>query len=440
MRKSLVNVTLTSLALLLLFAFNALALAPETMVYQGRLADTDGNPITNGVDVTFTIYLSSDGDAVDSVWAEQMAVTPDNQGVFTAELGATVPLTTDIFTGGPRFLAIKVAGDAEMIPRQLLASAPYAINSNIADGSVTSAKITNGTIVGADISNSAAIFPSKISGTAATLSANQRFTGTNYFGDSTMTVNATGVRMGDALSPISGSLLKMMRHYNHTSGLKYGIWADVFASGDGGGLVGAFFGATSTAGAAGVKYAVYGRASGTGTNYAGYFDGNATVTGTLSKGGGSFKIDHPTDPTNKYLYHSFVESPDMMNVYNGNITTDAGGYAIVELPDYFKALNKDFRYQLTVIGDFAQAIIAEEINDNQFTIRTDKPSVKVSWQVTGVRKDAFAEANRIKVEVEKPAIEKGLYLHPEAFKLGQEMQIHHNLIKNMQETAGDGHE
>ena len=45
--------------------------------------------------------------------------------------------------------------------------------------------------------------------------------------------------------------------------------------------------------------------------------GNLDVTGTISKGGGTFKIDHPLDPTNKYLYHSFVESPDMMNIYNG---------------------------------------------------------------------------------------------------------------------------
>ena len=50
--------------------------------------------------------------------------------------------------------------------------------------------------------------------------------------------------------------------------------------------------------------------------------GNVDVIGTLSKGGGSFKIDHPLDPANKYLYHSFVESPDMKNMYDGNVTTD----------------------------------------------------------------------------------------------------------------------
>lgn len=148
--------------------------------------------------------------------------------------------------------------------------------------------------------------------------------------------------------------------------------------------------------------------------YAGVFSGKVLVTGTLSKGGGSFKIDHPLDPANKYLYHSFVESPDMMNVYNGNVVTNAAGDAVVELPDYFGALNRDFRYQLTVVGQFAQAIVAEKISGNRFTIKTDKPGVEVSWQVTGIRQDAFANANRIPVEETKPAAERGLYLHPKA--------------------------
>ena len=64
---------------------------------------------------------------------------------------------------------------------------------------------------------------------------------------------------------------------------------------------------------------------------------NLTVNGTVSKGGGSFKIDDPLDPANKTLSHSFVESPDMMNIYNGNVVTDHHGRAIVELPIYFGA-------------------------------------------------------------------------------------------------------
>lgn len=77
---------------------------------------------------------------------------------------------------------------------------------------------------------------------------------------------------------------------------------------------------------------------------------NLTVDGRLTKAAGSFKIDHPLDPANKYLLHSFVESPDMMNIYNGEVALDGLGKATVELPAWFEALNQDFRYQLTAIG------------------------------------------------------------------------------------------
>jgi hypothetical protein len=150
-------------------------------------------------------------------------------------------------------------------------------------------------------------------------------------------------------------------------------------------------------------------------SYAGDFDGDVTVNGALSKSGGSFKIDHPLDPANKYLYHSFVESPDMMNIYNGNVTTDGSGTAIVSMPAWFEALNTDFRYQLTVIGQFAQAMVAAKMNNSSFTIKTNKPGVEVSWQVTGIRQDAWANAHRIQVEVEKAPQDQGHYLHPELF-------------------------
>ena len=156
---------------------------------------------------------------------------------------------------------------------------------------------------------------------------------------------------------------------------------------------------------------------------AGKFNGDVQVTGVLSKGGGSFKIDHPLDPENKYLYHSFVESPDMMNIYNGNITTDGNGLAVVELPNYFASLNRDFRYQLTVVGQFAQAIVLEEVKENRFTIQTSAPAVKVSWQVTGIRQDAWANKNRIKVEEDKSELERGHYLHPEAWGKAEERGV-----------------
>jgi hypothetical protein len=147
-------------------------------------------------------------------------------------------------------------------------------------------------------------------------------------------------------------------------------------------------------------------------------NGDARVTGTLTKGAGAFEIDHPLDPANYYLRHSFVESPDMKNVYDGLVTTDGRGRATVDLPDYFGALNKDFRYQLTVIGgEFAQAIVSKEIAEGgrTFEIRTSKPNVKVSWQVTGIRKDAYATANPIVVVEKKTGAAAASYLHPELF-------------------------
>ena len=150
----------------------------------------------------------------------------------------------------------------------------------------------------------------------------------------------------------------------------------------------------------------------------GYFAGDLNVVGNLSKGSGSFKIDDPLDPANKTLSHSFVESPDMMNIYNGVVQLDATGAAWVNLPDYFEGLNRDFRYQLTAIGAPGPNLyIAQEIAGNRFLIEGGKPRAKVSWQVTGVRCDAYANAHRVPVEEDKAANERGYFLHPDAYGL-----------------------
>jgi hypothetical protein len=198
------------------------------------------------------------------------------------------------------------------------------------------------------------------------------------------------------------------------------------ASGSGGG-----FGNSST----GDALFTYNQSGG----FAAFFDGDVDVDGNLSKAAGSFKIDHPLDPANKYLYHSFVESPDMMNIYNGNATTDEQGSAVVQLPEWFETLNRDFRYQLTVIGQFAQAIVASKVSNHQFAIKTDKPNVEVSWQVTGIRQDAWANAHRIPVEVPKAEADRGLYLHPELFGAPAEKNIglaHHPMMQKMMKQAG----
>ncbi len=144
-------------------------------------------------------------------------------------------------------------------------------------------------------------------------------------------------------------------------------------------------------------------------------DGNLTVTGSVEKGGGTFKIDHPLDPENRYLYHSFVESDEMMNVYSGNVVTGDDGTAWIDMPDWFEALNKDVRYQLTCIGGYAPVYVARTLENGRFQIAGGAPGLQVSWQVTAVRDDPWARQNRMRVEVEKPADEKGSLLHPDAY-------------------------
>jgi hypothetical protein len=152
--------------------------------------------------------------------------------------------------------------------------------------------------------------------------------------------------------------------------------------------------------------------------------GSATVTGSLNVTGSKhFKIDDPLDPANKYLYHTSVESPDMMNIYNGTVVLDAKGEAEIQLPDWFEALNRDFRYQLSCIGGFAPVYISREIENNTFRVAGGTSGLKLSWQVTGVRHDAYAEAHRSPVEVDKPVDERGHYLHPELFGASQDKAI-----------------
>jgi len=213
-----------------------------------------------------------------------------------------------------------------------------------------------------------------------------------YGGNASTTGNAYGVYGTTA----STTGIGVRGVATSTSGATYGVYGTT-VSPSGVGVE-----ATSTAGGTALA------ASASGGGSAGQFTGNVTitgnltVTGTVSKSGGSFRIDHPLDPEHKYLYHSFVESPDMMNIYNGVATLSRHGDAVVKLPDWFDALNRDFRYQLTCIGGFAPVYVAREVSGNEFKIGGGRPGMRVSWQVTGIRKDAFANEHRIPVEEEKP--------------------------------------
>jgi hypothetical protein len=164
---------------------------------------------------------------------------------------------------------------------------------------------------------------------------------------------------------------------------------------------------------------VHGRAA-PNSGKGGYFDGGITVV----NGPKAFTIDHPVDPENRYLLHTCVESSEMKNVYDGVAHLDKEGATWVELPEWFEALNGDFRYQLTAVGGSAPGLhVAEEIFENRFKIAGGEEGLKVCWQVTGSRKDPWAAANPFEVEQEKREEERGRYLEPSLYDAPEEQRI-----------------
>jgi hypothetical protein len=174
----------------------------------------------------------------------------------------------------------------------------------------------------------------------------------------------------------------------------------------------------------GYKYGIYGYAGGSGPCFAGYFSGNVHVTGTLSQAKQETKIDHPLDPENKYLNHSSVSSDEMKNIYDGIVFLDNNGNAVVDLPDWFEALNTNFRYQMTSIGKPSPNLyVSKKISNGTFEIAGGDPGTEICWQITGTRKDNYAKSNPLDVETAKSTDETGLYMHPESFGMAEERGI-----------------
>jgi hypothetical protein len=181
--------------------------------------------------------------------------------------------------------------------------------------------------------------------------------------------------------------------------------------------------------------------------FAGFFRGKVTIQGGLlvsridaqqvvaAKGmiGGAklFRIDHPLDAGNKFLNHASIESSEFKNLYDGVATLDDRGTARVRLPEWFEALNGDFRYQLTPIGRHAPLYIARELLNGTFEIAGGTPNLRVSWQVTGIRKDPYAKAHPLVVEEPKALSERGKYVNPVELGLPESLGIGHSMNQHV---------
>jgi hypothetical protein len=80
---------------------------------------------------------------------------------------------------------------------------------------------------------------------------------------------------------------------------------------------------------------------------------------------------------------------------------DRNGEAVVSLPEWFQALNKYYRFQLTCIGGYPPVYVKEEIHNNRFKIAGGQQGLEVCRQVTGIRNNKFAREHRMKVITDK---------------------------------------
>jgi hypothetical protein len=455
---------------------------PSTLSYQGRLTTPAGVPVADGsYSIAFRIYDDSTGGNL--FWEEIKSVTTKS-GLFSVQLGETTPLDQGTFSIPNLFLAIRIGAGAESTPRNRLNVVPYATLVGSLEGA------SGGMVIG-DISATGQVSGISSIGSGGYFQSYQTTAGNHYglvgkylasgpvpgsgvYGYSRPSdafgiggefegggtgvngyVNATGNGNNayTGVQGVAGSFIPELnaRLYG-VSGIAYGARNNYGVYGRAEGSATSVFehfhglyGIASGVGSLSTNYGLWAEGANGNTNYgivaigttlAAYFIGDVAVYGNLTKYGGSFKIDHPLDPANKYLQHSFVESPDMMNIYNGNISLDVDGKATVTMPEWFDALNRDFRYQLTALGAPGPNLyIAQKVTNNQFMIAGGSAGMEVSWQVTGVRHDVWAEAHRIQVEVPKAVDKAGTYMTPELFGMPKSMGETHEMTEHSEEMA-----
>jgi hypothetical protein len=446
-----------SIVFLVLTSFVSAAV-PNRIYYQGQLTDALGAPLDTVINMTFTIYDdSSTGAAV--WWSETQPGIVVSSGLFTVLLGSVNAIVDTVFRDNFRWLGVQIASDPEITPRTRLVTVPYAYRVSTLDGATGGhvfgwiqlhsdlvigdlfiegapggLHVTDGNdpffqadgntkqvgigMIDPDgdfhVETTDNLFSGSFSSTFPNTST--RVVQSEYMGTGNYDATAVygkcapqdyygfGGEFEGGYIGLCGKVFPTGSEYYIAgyglayggSGFNFGFQGRALGSGFNYGAFGEASGAGTNYGIYGravdssatTNYGVYGFAANAPTNWAGYFQGNVTLTGEFVYGKGGSKIDHPLDPENKYLRHSSVESPEMKN---------------------------------------------EKISDNRFKIASGAPGMEVSWQVTGIRKDAFAEANRIQIETNKPVDEQGKYLHPEAYGLGDEYGVNYEQHKRLRE-------
>lgn len=258
---------------------------------------------------------------------------------------------------------------------------------------------------------------------ASSVGSNRTFNAQNL---TTTNVQQIGVFSQGSTGLVTGTYGNAASVWGQSSGIRSGMFFAAGASANTTCLQGSYSGAAGNYDGVGVfgnfspnplyGYGVIGQ----GNWYGVFANGDSGASGFKT-----FQIDHPLDPENKYLRHYSMESPEVLNMYRGNVNLDANGEAIVTLPAYFDEININFSYHLTPIGAQANLYVKDEIQGNQFKIAGGQPHQKISWQVFAERNDLYAQQNSVKKmpEMDKKPEDKGLYVQPELYNQPESKSI-----------------
>lgn len=172
------------LAVWLVPAFALAQSVPGVMSYQGRLLDTNGNPVTGAPSVTFAIYAAGTGGS--ALWTETQTVQLTN-GFYALQLGSTTAFTPAVFDGSARWLGVKVGSDPEMTPRQYIATVPYAFRALNATNATNATSATNATNA-TNVTSGGTVTTGSVSATSLSVTGNATISGN-------VTVSGTPLRI-----------------------------------------------------------------------------------------------------------------------------------------------------------------------------------------------------------------------------------------------------
>lgn len=459
----------------LLITSSLFAQSPEKMSYQAVIRDPSGTLLTNTL-VGVNVSILQGSVAGPMVYNEIHSAITNTNGLLTLEIGSFNPLGGIDWSSGPYFIKVDTdptgGSNYTISGTNQLMSVPYALYSetsgdafsgdyndltnvpgnNSLDQSYDQGGPGAGRIITVDAgevemntatasgialrtrnTNTGVAMIASTTNSANTFSAVQSSTNSNSASASAIIGSSSGAAYGvsgqaeaisTAQSGVYGSNLRttgghgvygigfngVVGETNYQAG--FGVYGRNYDA------IGNF--TQNSVGTYGNGYVgVWGDDNGTG-GYSIYSNGDFGAAGTKA-----FAIDHPLDPSHKYLKHYSIESNEVLNMYRGTIAFDANGEAVVTLPTYFDAINIDFSYQLTPIGGYAPLYIKEKIVDGQFVIAGGTIGMEVSWTVYAQRNDPYLQQHpeSKQVEVEKEAWNQGKYLRPDLYNESDDKKI-----------------